>query len=179
MVHGFAVQSGGAMRLSSQLGLGTIVELWLPRTIEQIRETVAGETAAHPPAGPAARSLRILLVDDDPLVVAGTSSMLEELGHDAITVAASGEDALAVLRDDSDFDLLLTDHMMPGMSGVQLAAQARELHKSLPILIASGFAELDETAGMTWPRLRKPYSLNDLATALVSVAHDVGAAEPR
>jgi CheY-like chemotaxis protein len=173
MVHGFAVQSGGAMRLSSQPGYGTTVELWLPRTIEPVRETVGGETAAHPPAGPAGRSLRILLVDDDPLVVAGTSSMLEELGHAAITVAASGEDALAVLREDGDFDLLLTDHMMPGMSGVQLAARARALHVSLPIVIASGFAELDEVAGVTWPRLRKPYTLNDLATALVNVGHDV------
>ena len=94
--------------------------------------------------------------------------MLEELGHDAVTAAASGEEALAVLRQDGNFDLLLTDHMMPGMSGVQLAARARELHKSLPILIASGFAELDGVAGVEWPRLRKPYSLNDLATALAN-----------
>jgi PAS domain S-box-containing protein len=174
MVHGFAVQSGGAIRLSSQPGLGTTVELWLPRTTEQVRETAAAETAAHPPARPAARSLRILLVDDDPLVVAGTRSMLEELGHDAITVAASGEDALAVLREHGNFDLLLTDHMMPGMSGVQLAARAREMHKSLTIVIASGFAELDESAGTTWPRLRKPYTLTELATALAHVAQNTG-----
>jgi PAS domain S-box-containing protein len=166
MVHGFAVQSGGALLLSSRPGEGTVVEIWLPRTTEPVIEAEIGEaTAAHaiPSEG---RSLRILLVDDDPLVVAGTTGMLEELGHDAIQAVSSGEEALAVLRQNGDFDVLLTDHMMPGMSGTQLAAQARVLHPSLPILLASGFAELDGASGATWPRLRKPYGLNDLAAAL-------------
>jgi CheY-like chemotaxis protein len=74
-----------------------------------------------------------------------------------------------VLRDDGNFDLLLTDYMMPGMSGLQLATQARALHPSLPIMLASGFAEVDELSGAQWPRLRKPYSLRDLAAALVAL----------
>jgi PAS domain S-box-containing protein len=166
MVHGFAVQSGGALLLSSRPGKGTSVELWLPRTAEPVIESEAGEASAAVSTLPAARRLRILLVDDDPLVVAGTAGMLEELGHDAICTAASGEDALALLRRDGRFDLLLTDHMMPGMSGVELAARARALHPSLPILLASGFAELDSLVGVEWPRLRKPYRLGDLSTAL-------------
>ena len=135
MVHGFAVQSGGALALSSRLGIGTNVELWLPRTVEAVTET--GEASAAPATRSAARSLRVLLVDDDPLVLQGTASVLEELGH-AVHAVASGEKALAVLAQDGNFDLLLTDHMMPGMSGVQLATMARALHPALPISLPAG-----------------------------------------
>jgi len=167
MVHGFAQQSGGALKLSSQPGAGTAAELWLPRTTELVCDPAADEAAAA--YAPVKRSLRILVVDDDPLVLAGTAAMLEELGHDAVHVAASGEDALAVLRQDGAFDLLLTDHMMPGLSGMQLAARARALLPSLPILLASGFAELDGSSGAVWTRLRKPYGLSDLAAALAAL----------
>jgi PAS domain S-box-containing protein len=166
MVHGFVVQSGGALQLSSRPGAGTSVELWLPRTTDPVREAGTGEAAPDAPAVPGAESLRILLVDDDPLVVEGTASMLEELGHVTVQAATSGEEALAMLRQDGNFDLLLTDHLMPGMTGLQLVTAARALHPTLPILLASGFAELDDLAGSEWPRLRKPYSLSDLSTAL-------------
>jgi PAS domain S-box-containing protein len=166
MVHGFAEQSGGALKLSSQPGAGTTAELWLPRTTEPVASSAAAQAGPYAPAG---RRLRILLVDDDPLVLAGTLAMLEELGHDAVQIAASGEEALAVLDRESGFDLLLTDHMMPGLSGMQLAARARAMHPTLPILLASGFAELEPMAGAAWPRLRKPYGLADLAAALAAV----------
>jgi PAS domain S-box-containing protein len=166
MVHGFARQSGGALLLSSRPNEGTTVEIWLPRTTEAACEPEPD--AGAPADAAAAGSLRILLVDDDPLVLAGTTGMLEELGHHCVC-AAAGEDALAALRAGAAFDLLLTDHVMPGMSGVQLAAQARALRGGLPILLASGFAELDEVQAADWPRLRKPYSMADLANALAAV----------
>ncbi|HLN10399.1 MAG TPA: ATP-binding protein, partial [Xanthobacteraceae bacterium] len=162
MVHGFAIQSGGALPLSSRPGEGTNVELWLPRTTDP--ETEAGAAAQSTTA--AARHLRVLLVDDDPLVVAATTGMLEELGHEAVYVAGSGEEALDVLRRDAKFDLLVTDFKMPGMSGMQLAAQARALYPSLQILLASGFAGLTAAA---WPRLRKPYDLRELSAALAAL----------
>jgi PAS domain S-box-containing protein len=169
MVHGFAVQSGGALVLSSQIGVGTNVELWLPRTTEAVTENESAEPPASPALRSAARSLRILLVDDDPLVLQGTAGMLEELGHATIQAVASGVEALAVLGHDGDFDLLLTDHMMPGMSGVQLADMARALHPTLPVLIASGFADSGGLTGTTWPRLRKPYTLSELSVALATL----------
>jgi PAS domain S-box-containing protein len=169
MVQGFVAQSGGALLLSSQPGKGTSAELWLPRTTEDIRKTEISESSLPYTSPPAERNLRILLVDDDPLVVAGTLGMLEELGHVAVVTAASGEEALSVLRHDSNFSLVLTDHLMPGMTGVQLAFRARVIVPGLPILLASGYAELDELAGADWPRLRKPYSLNELSAALATV----------
>jgi PAS domain S-box-containing protein len=169
MVHGFAVQSGGALLLSSQPGAGTSVELWLPRTLEPAPGPESEEPAARHVSQATGPVLRILLVDDDPLVVAGTIGMLEELGHADVHAVSSAEEALVVLREDAGFDLLLTDHVMPGMSGVKLAALARELYPGLPIVIASGFTELDALAGVRWPRLRKPYSLNDLEAALAPI----------
>jgi len=163
MVHGFAVQSGGAMLLASEPGVGTSVELWLPRSVLPVRDADRPEVAVSQPS-PA--ELRILLVDDDQLVIASTTGMLEELGHQVVHAAASGAEALDVLRGDDHIDLLLTDYMMPGMTGVRLAAQASTLRPSLPVLLASGFAELDGLTGVEWPRLRKPYSLRDLAAAL-------------
>jgi PAS domain S-box-containing protein len=171
MVHGFAAQSGGSLLLRSKPGVGTTVELRLPSTQEPVVEVGDGEVvvASGMPAG---RGLRVLLVDDDPLVVAGTIGMLEELGHHDIHAVASGEEALAALRRDADFDLLLTDHVMPGMSGLKLATQARDLRPELPVVIASGFAELDALTGTPWVRLRKPYGLSDLAATLARVVAD-------
>ena len=90
-----------------------------------MNETEAGGASIFDVAPPIPRKLRVLLVDDDPLVVASTTGMLEELGHDSIHTAASGDEALAVLRQGGDFDLLLTDYMMPGMSGYNLRHRRR------------------------------------------------------
>jgi CheY-like chemotaxis protein len=166
MVHGFAMQSGGALRLSSRPGCSTTAELWLPRTLERASATDTVPAGRAEPTAFQTRCLRILLVDDDPLVVAGTTAMLEELGHHPIVVATSGEAALAELQRNPGWDLLLTDHKMPGMTGLQLASRVRALYPTLPILLASGYAELDQWSGASWPRLRKPYTLDDLATAL-------------
>ncbi|HEX2940456.1 MAG TPA: response regulator [Rhodopila sp.] len=166
MAHGFALQSGGALWLTSQLGIGTDVEIWLPRTTDTMQP---GAAPAMPQAQAAPRQLRILLVDDDPLVLANAAAMLEELGHDQVYAAASGHEALQALRRNGPFDLLLTDYMMPGMSGAQLATQAQALCADLPVLMASGFAELDAVLETRWQRLRKPYSLKMLADALGSL----------
>jgi len=170
MVHGFAEQSGGALLLRSRLGAGTSAELWLPRTTEPVTETAANDPGLiQRPVPPVASKRRVLLVDDDSLVLAGAAALFEELGFDTIAVAASGEEAMELLRRNGSFDLLLTDYMMPGMSGVQLANKARGLHASLPIVLASGFADIDGLVGTNWPRLGKPYGIKELSAALASL----------
>ena len=171
MVHGFAKQSGGTLHLESRLGHGTTAELWLPSLGEA---SGAGSVAVSPdvacPSERAGCALRILLVDDDVLVLASTLAFLEHLHPASVHAVTSGKDALSVLRHDGGFDLLLTDYMMPDMSGTELAAAARALHPRLPVLIASGFADADELARSSWPCLRKPYSLDQFVQALDEIS---------
>jgi PAS domain S-box-containing protein len=165
MVHGFVTQSGGALQLSSQPGEGTTVELWLPRStaevVEPFVQPVSSVTATT-------SSLVILLVDDDPLVLSGTAGMLEELGHHVACAVSSGAEALTMLRGAQKFDLLFTDNLMPGMTGLQLAHEAQRLRPGLAVLVASGFTENDAMEPHGWLRLRKPYSFDDLAKALAT-----------
>jgi len=163
MVHGLAAQSGGRLAIRSAPQRGTAVELWLP---------VANEAppAALPPLAPtllpAGVPLAVLLVDDDPLIQAGTAAMLEDLGH-RVVVAASGAAGMEALRG-QDFELVITDYAMPGMLGTEFARRAAELRPGLPVILASGFAELPEPTTAPWPRLAKPYAQEALAAAIAA-----------
>ena len=172
MVHGFAKQSGGAFHLESRLGHGTTAELWLPSTSEAAAAgTVDFDSKVDVPVRANTRVLRVLIVDDDALVLASAVAFIEHLGYASVHAVTSGKDALSVLRDDHGFDLLLTDYMMPDISGTVLAAEARALHPGIAILIVSGFADRDDLSSSGWPLLRKPYSLEQLDSALISVAN--------
>lgn len=163
MIHGLAVQSGGALRLASRPGGGTTAELLLPLTsavVEASEPTHLGE--------PELTSATILVVDDDALVAMSTAMMLEDLGHHVIE-ANSGQDALDVLKQARTVDLLLTDHAMPGMTGMELAQQARTLRPELPILLTTGYAELPGGIGIPFPRLTKPYHQAQLAVELAKL----------
>ncbi|MBX3501439.1 MAG: response regulator [Alphaproteobacteria bacterium] len=152
MVHGLAVQLGGALRLSSEPGKGTVAELWFPATGGDAPRR--DESPAAAPGATPAQGLKILVVDDDVLISMSTVGMLEDLGHEAIEVN-SGERALELLAQDRPFDLMITDYAMPRMTGVQLARKARDARPGLPILLATGYAETP--AGTDLPRLSKPY----------------------
>jgi PAS domain S-box-containing protein len=159
MVHGLASQLGGDLKISSRPGLGTNIELWLP----------VSEAAADPAAEPVAsqtstRAGLALLVDDEELVRASTADMLQEMGYE-IVEAASGEAALKLVDEGLQPDVLVTDHLMPGMSGVDLIRALRERRAGLPALVVSGFAEADELAP-DLPRLTKPFRAADLASSL-------------
>jgi CheY-like chemotaxis protein len=109
------------------------------------------------------RALNVLVVDDDPLVLSNTGAMLEDLGHNA-TMTASGEAALAELRR-RRFDVMLTDHAMPHMTGAQLVREVGTAYPHMAIIIATGFADLpDHVSALT--RLGKPYAQADLVEAL-------------
>ncbi|WP_433706323.1 ATP-binding protein [Paraburkholderia sacchari] len=160
MIHGLALQLNGALRLVSKAGCGTQAELWLPVTSQAPSAPVHEELATQENAPVVARAT-ILLVDDDPLISTSTSYLLEDLGHEVIE-ANSGTDALDVLRTGQRVDLLITDYSMPKMNGTQLACAARELRPGLPILIATGYADLPQKTHMDIPRLRKPYQQQQL-----------------
>ncbi len=108
-----------------------------------------------------AKGVTILLVDDDALISNSTAHLLEDLGHEVIE-ANSGASALDVLKTGRKIDLLITDYSMPKMTGMQLASAARELRPDLPIVMATGYADLPAGAGMNIARLRKPYQQHQL-----------------
>ena len=170
MVHGLATQSGGAMRIESTLGEGTSIELWLP--VAGREDRAAGQQPARP-ASPALveRELLILTVDDDPLVLANTAALTEDLGHKVLK-AASAMEALALLPDHPSIDLVITDQAMPGMTGLQLADELRSMRPQVPIIIATGYAELPADAASQHLRLSKPFTQDELAEAIGSAVQD-------
>lgn len=164
MVHGLAAQLGGALMISSRPGLGTNVELWLP-----VADFVAA--AEHGRGADAPEPLIVgaaLLVDDEELVRKSTADMLKDLGY-AVTEATSGEQALAMLRAGLAADVLVSDHLMPGITGVELAREARTLLPDLQVLIVSGYAEEDGLPP-DLARLSKPFRQSQLAASLAELA---------
>jgi CheY-like chemotaxis protein len=105
------------------------------------------------------------VVDDDALIAMNTVDMVEDLGHTAVE-AYSGKQALTILASGQCIDALITDYAMPGMTGVELALKARELRPNLPILLATGYADLPNGTSTDLPRLAKPYHQADLAQQL-------------
>lgn len=162
MVQGFTVQSGGAMRIQSEPGRGTKVTLWLPRAREGLKAHTAEAEIVRPAE---ARSLRVLLVDDDILVSMGAADMLLDLGH-SVTEAQSGAHALKLLETHSPFDIVVTDYAMPGMNGFELAQQIKRSNPRLPIILATGYAELPSDRSIEFGHLSKPYTADALAAAL-------------
>jgi signal transduction histidine kinase/CheY-like chemotaxis protein len=160
MVHGIAVQLGGALQLSSTVGKGTTATLLLPVATAAPETEIPVDTAQK-----IHRAAVILFVDDDPLIAMSTTEMLEDLGHRVIG-ANSGLHALDILKSEQQIDLMMTDHVMPGMTGIELAAASRQVRPSLPILLATGYAELPEGAQLDLPRLAKPYHQDELRDRL-------------
>ena len=142
MVYGFARQSDGAFRITSELGTGTSAELWLPRSpAGSEREAEASSEA--PQGQTRMPSLAILLVDDHPEVRTTTAALLLDLGH-SVTEASNGAEALAMLEQGQCVcDLLITDYAMPHLSGTDLLKGARELCPDIPALIITGYADTE------------------------------------
>ncbi|TPG60398.1 PAS domain-containing hybrid sensor histidine kinase/response regulator [Roseomonas nepalensis] len=165
MVHGLCAQSGGALRLSSVPGRGTTAEIWLPRA--EPGSEAAPPPLAVPTAPPAARRLSVLLVDDDPLVLSSSAALLADLGH-AVCEAGSAAAALEALRAGPVPDAVVTDHAMPGMTGAELAGRIAARHPGLPVILATGYADLPAGEAPEVPRLDKPFGRDALAAALAA-----------
>ncbi|TPG56531.1 response regulator [Sphingomonas glacialis] len=160
MVHGLASQLGGTITIQSQLGLGTTVELWLPQSsaIAGEETQLGDEPMAQVGSGTA------LLVDDEELVRMSTADMLGDLGYSVIE-AVSGEEAMRLVKAGTHFDLLVTDHLMPGMTGTDLIQAVRLAKPGTPVLLVSGYAE-NTAIDPGIPRLTKPFRKDELASSL-------------
>ena len=175
MIQGLAAQSGGLLRLRSARGTGTTVELILPKATAAMDSTEQ-PLAAELPAK--ASSSAVLLVDDDPLVLAGTSGLIEDLGYRAFAVK-SGDEALALLAGGLVVEAVITDYRMPGMSGMGLASAIHTQYPDLPVIVMSGYMEVEQEPTQDWPwlgRLRKPCTQQDIGLALKAVTEARGAA---
>ena len=163
MVEGLVAQLGGALRLSSDLGRGTTVELWLPISEEPIRAVDAISIVV-----PDARAIgRVLLVDDEAIVRAATADMLTDTGYEVVE-AASANEAMQILDSDLPFDFLVTDLLMPGTTGADLVQAVSEKRPEILALIISGFAGA-ETIAPELARLAKPFRQSELAASLVDL----------
>jgi PAS domain S-box-containing protein len=167
MVHGMSEQSGGRLVLKSRKGAGTTAEIWLPVATPQPETVLQPPQSSRFSADEDTRSLVILAVDDDALVLMNTIAMLEDLGH-TVFEAASGKEALDVFRREKDIDVVITDQAMPQMTGTQLADAIRAERRDLPIILATGFAELPPDAGKDLLKLDKPFRQEELAQAIAA-----------
>ena len=163
MVQGMLEQFGGKLVIRSEIGVGASVQLWLPvaaNEVSSVDEQLEGDEAIG-----TTQPLIILAVDDDSLVLWNTVAMLEDLGH-TVHTARGGKAALELIAQ-QPVDLVITDHVMPQMSGLQLAEVIRKGYPKVPVLLATGYAELP--AGTHFPRLAKPFGQSDLARAIDEV----------
>jgi CheY-like chemotaxis protein len=162
MVHGLASQLGGALTIESAPGLGTNIELWLP-TCEAGSKGPAAARAAAPESD--SRSVgTVLLVDDEELVRMSTADMLADLGY-TVTEAASAEEAMGLVDQGLRPDMLVSDHLMAGMNGTDLAHELQARLPKLCVLIISGYAESDAISP-DLHRLTKPFRKHELAASL-------------
>jgi CheY-like chemotaxis protein len=168
MAYGLAEQSGGRLTIDSELGVGTTVEMCLP-AVKRQEEPRRTPTAVEETLAKSSRR-KILAVDDDFLVLMNTAAMLEDMGHEVVE-ASSGDLALKLFKEHDDFDLLITDQAMPGMTGLQLIEKIRSERANLPVILATGYAELPEGYSFDVPKITKPFDERQLAAA-VSQASD-------
>lgn len=163
-VYGIAKQSGGTARIFSEVDVGTTVEIWLPlsdakRSVDSSEHLVFSEKIGSGRA-------RVLVVEDDAAVRQFIVECLEILGY-RVTQADNGINALALLSK-SRPDLMITDFLMPGMTGAQLMAEAASIFPDMPVIIATGYADMDAVEKVIGDNtiLHKPFQINGLATAV-------------
>ncbi|MBN9602786.1 MAG: PAS domain S-box protein [Afipia felis] len=159
MVHGLTEQCGGRFVLQSATGKGTTAELWLPVATSTLSATQ--QTSQITRVAPGQESMVVLAVDDDTLVLTNTIAMLEDLGHIGVA-ASSAQEALDILRNHDGIDLVITDQAMPHTTGLQLVQAIRAQWPALPVILATGYAELEPGAGDDVAKLAKPFTQVEL-----------------
>lgn len=171
-VFGFAKQSGGEILVESQVGEGTTFRLFLPRVDAQT--DVQLDRTSEPASLNANHGTCILLVEDNPDVGAFCLNILSELGFRPV-LASNAETALEQLAGcENRFAIVLTDVVMPGMNGIDLAKAIRKFYPLLPVVLTSGYSDiLAQEGSFGFEVLRKPYSIDELSSVLVSALRHV------
>jgi len=171
-VHGFAHQSGGTIEVTSEVGRGTAIALYLPRSHAAVASPDPEEAAPEPAAGV---SGPVLVVEDNDEVAKVTAALVEQLGYEVVHVPDAAS-AIGKLRAGEKIAFVLSDIVMPGeMSGLDLARLIRQQFPHLPILLTSGYSEAAHAAETTFPILRKPFELSELDRAVRAVVAAVSA----
>jgi CheY-like chemotaxis protein len=168
MVYGFVKQSGGAVRIYSEVGYGTTVSLYLP-----LAEEVSQPVSAGIPSIPTKLKGTVLVVDDEVDLLEIAKKYLEDMGYTAYD-AEDGASALAVVEQHKDIDLVVTDILMPGgMNGVELAEKIRESLHKIKVIYCSGFpanALAERSMSLVdGPLLHKPYQRTEFGEAVRAV----------
>jgi CheY-like chemotaxis protein len=161
-IHGFAAQAGGRAEIRSREGEGTTITLILPQTDKGLVAATESVVMSKLPEG-----LRVLLVEDNPQVRDFAEGLLEDLGCRVVS-AENGEKALDQLAADG-IDLVVSDVVMPGMSGVELAQKVQEIHPKVPVLLATGYSDEIVQHGSEFSVLLKPFGAADLSKAMTAV----------
>jgi CheY-like chemotaxis protein len=167
-VFGFAKQSGGDVAVESVLGAGTTFTLYLPEVAAESAPYAA--VAPAEPASPIGSGQRVLVVEDNVEVGTFATQILEDLGYET-TWAANAEEALDRLGPEgTEFDVVFSDVVMPGMGGLALAQELRRRMPRLPVLLASGYSHvLAQDGAHGFSVLHKPYSAEQLGRLLRQV----------
>lgn len=165
-VYGFAKQSGGEINAISEVGAGTTFTLYLPRSAPRLCLAAANEGSHSSAMLP---SRRVLVVEDNETVGSFAAELLEELGQ-TVRWVGDARSALDILRlEGGNYDLLFTDVVMPGMTGLELARAVKADWPNLGIILTSGYSHvLAEEGSYGFKLLKKPYSIDDLLGALHS-----------
>jgi two-component system NtrC family sensor kinase len=162
-VYGFAKQSGGDVTFETAERAGTTFDILLPRSDEPV------EADARPSLQTPIKPCRVLLVEDNVNVEVVARDYLQQCGCEIVS-ARSGEVAIDHLRSDCGIELILSDIVMPGMNGLELARIVREHHPHIPIILASGYSEMAAVAvAEGFVLLNKPYTLDALRAAIAHV----------
>jgi CheY-like chemotaxis protein len=164
-VFGFAQQSGGEVRVHSKVGEGTTFTLYLPRVAapDDVDPASLHDFSALQPA-----KGRVLVVEDNAHVGEFATQLLADLGYETV-LAQHGEMALQLIDGGEEVDLMFTDVVMPGMSGVDLAREFKRRRPDVPVILASGYSHiLAEQGAHGFPLLQKPYSVEALSRAIAT-----------
>ena len=170
-VFGFIKQSGGEVRVTSEVGRGTVFHLYLPLATATIEPPPPGETSAMADGS----GTKVLVVEDNLEVGTFAVDLLRSLGYQPV-LAANAESALALLADPPGrFDVVFSDVVMPGMSGLELAIEIRRRYRGLPILLTSGYSHVLATHGAQgFELIHKPYSADALSRRLQEILVESG-----